>query len=42
MENQKKVWYSPHGLAVYGEDEINAVCESLRAGFLAGFGKKDN
>lgn len=40
MENNKKVWYAPNGLSVYGEDEIEAVVKSLRDGFLAGFGKK--
>lgn len=39
MDN-KKVWYAPNGLSVYGENEINAVVESLKDGFLAGFGKK--
>jgi CDP-6-deoxy-D-xylo-4-hexulose-3-dehydrase len=39
IEKVKKIWYAPNGLSVYGEDEINAVLQSLRDGFLAGFGK---
>ena len=34
----KKVWYAPNRLEAYGEKEIKAVEESLRAGWLAGFG----
>jgi CDP-6-deoxy-D-xylo-4-hexulose-3-dehydrase len=36
----KKVWYAPNQFEAYGEDEIRAVEESLRAGWLAGFGPR--
>ena len=36
----KKVWYAPNRLEAYGEEEIKAVEESLRAGWLAGFGPR--
>ena len=36
----KKVWYAPNRLEAYGEKEIKAVEESLRAGWLAGFGPR--
>jgi|TARA_R110000782_G_scaffold153248_1_gene245754 CDP-6-deoxy-D-xylo-4-hexulose-3-dehydrase len=40
MENKikKKVWYAPYKFESYGEEEIKAVEDSLRAGWLAGFG----
>ena len=36
----KKVWYAPNQFEAYGEEEIKAVEESLRAGWLAGFGPR--
>lgn len=36
----KKVWYAPNKFESYGEEEIKAVEQSLRAGWLAGFGPK--
>jgi len=35
----KKIWYAPNGFEAYGEEEIKAVEECLRGGWLAGFGK---
>ena len=35
----KKIWYAPNGFESYGEEEIRAVEECLRSGWLAGFGK---
>jgi len=37
---RKKVWYAPHKHESFGEAEIKAVEESLRDGWLAGFGPK--
>ncbi len=37
---RKKVWYAPNRFESYGEAEIKAVEECLRAGHLAGFGPK--
>jgi len=34
----RKVWYAPNKFESYGEEEIQAVCASLRSGWLAGFG----
>jgi CDP-6-deoxy-D-xylo-4-hexulose-3-dehydrase len=36
----KKVWYAPNGFEAYGEEEIRAVEQCLRDGWLAGFGEK--
>jgi CDP-6-deoxy-D-xylo-4-hexulose-3-dehydrase len=36
----KKVWYAPNKFESYGEEEINAVTECLKDGWLAGFGPK--
>ena len=36
----KKIWYAPNQFEAYGEQEIKAVEESLRAGWLAGFGPR--
>ena len=36
----KKVWYAPNKLEAYGEDEIKAVEQCLRDGWLAGFGPR--
>jgi CDP-4-dehydro-6-deoxyglucose reductase, E1 len=34
----KKIWYAPNKFESYGEEEIKAVEECLRKGWLAGFG----
>ncbi len=36
----KKVWYAPNRFESYGEEEIKAVEECLRSGWLAGFGPR--
>jgi CDP-6-deoxy-D-xylo-4-hexulose-3-dehydrase len=36
----RKVWYAPNKFESYGEEEIQAVVECLRSGWLAGFGPK--
>jgi len=36
----KKIWYAPNKFESYGEEEIKAVEECLRDGWLAGFGPK--
>jgi len=36
----KKVWYAPNKFESYGEQEIKAVEEALRSGWLAGFGPR--
>ena len=36
----KKVWYAPYKFQSYGEEEIKAVEESLRSGWLGGQGPK--
>ena len=36
----KKIWYAPNKFESYGEEEIKAVEECLRDGWLAGFGKR--
>lgn len=36
----KKVWYAPNMFESYGEEEIKAVEDCLRDGWLAGFGKR--
>ena len=40
MKHSKKVWYAPNRFESYGEEEIKAVEECLRDGWLAGFGPK--
>ena len=40
MKDRKKVWYAPYKFESYGEAEIKAVEESLRDGWLAGFGPR--
>jgi len=40
MVMRKKVWYAPNGFEAYGEEEIKAVEECLRDGWLAGFGAR--
>lgn len=37
---QKKIWYAPNKFESYGEEEIKAVEECLRSGWLAGFGPR--
>ena len=36
----RKIWYAPNTFEAYGEEEIKAVEECLRDGWLAGFGKR--
>jgi CDP-6-deoxy-D-xylo-4-hexulose-3-dehydrase len=36
----RKVWYAPNQFEAYGEEEIQAVTDCLRAGWLAGFGPR--
>ena len=36
----KKIWYAPNGFEAYGEEEIKAVNDCLKDGWLAGFGNK--
>ena len=36
----KKIWYAPNQFEAYGDEEIQAVTDSLKAGWLAGFGPK--
>jgi CDP-6-deoxy-D-xylo-4-hexulose-3-dehydrase len=38
--SNKKVWYAPNRFESYGEQEIQAVVESLQSGWLAGFGPR--
>jgi len=40
MKQSKKVWYAPNRFESYGEEEIKAVEQCLRDGWLAGFGPK--
>ena len=37
---EKKIWYAPNKFESYGEEEIKAVEECLRSGWLAGFGPR--
>ena len=37
---KKKLWYAPNKFESYGEQEIQAVVDCLRSGWLAGFGPK--
>ena len=39
-EGTRKVWYAPNKFESYGEEEIKAVNECLRDGWLAGFGPR--
>lgn len=36
----KKVWYAPNQFEAYGEEEIQAVTDCLRDGWIAGFGPR--
>ena len=38
MKQEKKVWYAPNKFESYGEEEIKAVEQWLRDGWIAGFG----
>jgi CDP-4-dehydro-6-deoxyglucose reductase, E1 len=40
MKHSKKVWYAPNKFESYGEEEIKAVEQCLRDGWLAGFGPR--
>jgi CDP-6-deoxy-D-xylo-4-hexulose-3-dehydrase len=40
MSQNHKIWYAPNKFESYGEEEIKAVEECLRDGWLAGFGKR--
>lgn len=40
IDATRKVWYAPNKFEAYGDAEIKAVEECLRAGWLAGFGPK--
>ena len=40
MKHSKKIWYAPNRFESYGEEEIKAVEECLRDGWLAGFGPR--
>ena len=40
MQHSKKIWYAPYKFESYGEEEIKAVEESLRSGWLGGQGPK--
>ena len=40
MKQEKKVWYAPNKFESYGEEEIKAVEDCLRDGWLAGFGPR--
>ena len=40
MKHSKKVWYAPNRFESYGEEEIKAVEQCLRDGWLAGFGPR--
>lgn len=40
MSKNKKIWYAPNKFEAYDSQEINAVNECLKEGWLAGFGKR--
>ena len=40
MEISKKIWYAPNSFESYGNEEIDAVTECLKDGWLAGFHKR--
>ena len=40
MQHSKKIWYAPYKFESYGEEEIKAVEESLRSGWVGGQGPK--
>ncbi len=37
---EKKIWYAPNKFEAYGQEEIQAVVDCLKDGWLAGFGPK--
>ena len=40
MEKRRKIWYAPFKDQAYGEEEIKAVEDSLRDGWLGGQGPR--
>lgn len=40
MQKNKKIWYAPYKFESYGEEEIKAVEQSLRSGWLGGQGPR--
>jgi len=40
MKQEKKIWYAPNKFESYGEQEIQAVVDCLRDGWIAGFGPR--
>lgn len=40
MQHSKKIWYAPYQFESYGEEEIQAVEQSLRSGWLGGQGPR--
>ena len=40
MKQSRKVWYAPNKFEAYGEEEIKAIEQCLRDGWLAGFGPR--
>ena len=40
MKQIKKIWYAPYKFEAYGQEEIDAVVESLKSGWLGGQGPK--
>lgn len=40
MKNQKKIWYAPYKFQAYGDEEIDAVTDALKSGWLGGQGPK--
>ena len=40
MKKTKKIWYAPYKHEAYGQEEIDAVVESLKSGWLGGQGPK--
>jgi len=40
MKQERKIWYAPNKFESYGEEEIKAVEQCLRDGWLAGFGPR--
>ena len=40
MKQTKKIWYAPYKHEAYGQEEIDAVVESLKSGWLGGQGPK--